>query len=152
MTRPVSSQGRSRGSGRFRWTTPATALLRCLSSRGSSRWPSGGSGGSRKSGRRGWRLARQARNSRCNDREMHEITGLREPANSTGSRFDDTAERRLANRAVGVSAAGLAATGLVELAVAVITGSVGLLVDALHDLSDVSTSAMVFLGFRISKR
>ncbi|HEX6404421.1 MAG TPA: cation diffusion facilitator family transporter [Pseudonocardiaceae bacterium] len=83
---------------------------------------------------------------------MHEITGLREPANSTGSRFDDTAERRLANRAVAVSAAGLAATGLLELAVAVITGSVGLLGDALHNLADVSTSAVVFLGFRISKR
>jgi cation diffusion facilitator family transporter len=83
---------------------------------------------------------------------VHQITGLREPANSLQGRFDDTAERRLANRAVGVSAAGLATTGLVELTVALITGSVGLLGDALHNLSDVSTSAVVFLGFRISKR
>jgi cation diffusion facilitator family transporter len=83
---------------------------------------------------------------------VHKITGLREPANSISSRFDDTAERRLANRAVGVSAVGLAATGLLELVVALITGSVGLLGDALHNLSDVSTSAVVFLGFRISKR
>lgn len=83
---------------------------------------------------------------------MHEITGLREPANPNSGRFDDTAERRAANRAVGVSAVGLAVTGLVELAVALITGSVGLLGDALHNLSDVSTSAVVFLGFRISKR
>jgi cation diffusion facilitator family transporter len=83
---------------------------------------------------------------------MHEITGLREPVNFISGRFDDTAERRLANRAVGVSAVGLAVTGLVELIVALITGSVGLLGDALHNLSDVSTSAVVFLGFRISKR
>jgi len=42
--------------------------------------------------------------------------------------------------------------GLVELVIALITGSVGLLGDALHNLSDVSTSLVVFLGFRISRR
>jgi cation diffusion facilitator family transporter len=67
-------------------------------------------------------------------------------------RHDETAHRQVANRAVAVSAAGLAITGGVELAVALFTGSVGLLGDALHNLSDVSTSAVVFLGFRISKR
>jgi cation diffusion facilitator family transporter len=41
---------------------------------------------------------------------------------------------------------------LIELAVALVTGSVGLLGDALHNLSDVSTSAVVYLGFRISRR
>ena len=51
-----------------------------------------------------------------------------------------------------VSAAGLGATGLVELLLAVLTGSVGLLGDAIHNLSDVSTSAVVFLGFRLSRR
>src|SRR6202023_3781048 len=35
---------------------------------------------------------------------------------------------------------------------AVITGSAALLSDAIHNLSDVSTSAVVFLGFRVSKR
>jgi cation diffusion facilitator family transporter len=65
---------------------------------------------------------------------------------------DEGAHRRDANRAVGVSALGLALTGGVELALAVVTGSVALLGDALHNLSDVSTSAVVFLGFRISKR
>ena len=65
---------------------------------------------------------------------------------------DDAAHRRDANRAVGLSAAGLAVTGLAELLLAVITGSVALLGDAIHNLSDVSTSAVVFLGFRISKR
>ena len=53
---------------------------------------------------------------------------------------------------MAVSAAGLGATGLVELLLAVLTGSVGLLGDAIHNLSDVSTSAVVFLGFRLSRR
>jgi cation diffusion facilitator family transporter len=65
---------------------------------------------------------------------------------------DEAAHRRDANRAVGVSAIGLALTGGIELALAIVTGSVALLGDALHNLSDVSTSAVVFLGFRISKR
>lgn len=64
---------------------------------------------------------------------------------------EDT-DRHAANRAVGVSAIGLAITGLVELSLAILSGSVGLLGDALHNLSDVSTSAVVFLGFRFSKR
>jgi cation diffusion facilitator family transporter len=66
--------------------------------------------------------------------------------------FDDTIDRRDAHRAIGVSALGLALTGLVELGVALLSGSVGLLGDALHNLSDVSTSAVVFVGFRLSKR
>ena len=53
---------------------------------------------------------------------------------------------------MAVSAAGLAATSLTELLLAVLTGSVGLLGDAIHNLSDVSTSAVVFLGFRLSRR
>lgn len=66
--------------------------------------------------------------------------------------YDDTADRRGANRAVAVSALGLGAAGFFELAIALLSGSVGLLGDALHNLSDVSTSAMVFIGFRVSKR
>ncbi|WP_156746674.1 cation diffusion facilitator family transporter, partial [Mycobacterium sp. E1715] len=65
---------------------------------------------------------------------------------------DDAAERRQANRAVAVSAIGLALTGLVELAIALLSGSVALLGDALHNLSDVSTSALVFVGFRASRK
>jgi len=53
---------------------------------------------------------------------------------------------------VAVSAIGLGATGLIELLLAVLTGSVGLLGDAIHNLSDVSTSAVVFAGFRLSRR
>jgi cation diffusion facilitator family transporter len=67
-------------------------------------------------------------------------------------RLDDRAHRRDAYRALAVSAVGLALTGLIELAIALISGSVGLLGDALHNLSDVSTSLAVFVGFRVSRR
>jgi cation diffusion facilitator family transporter len=85
---------------------------------------------------------------------MHKTSGLRDPAASfplPGTR-DDAADRRQANRAIAVSALGLGATGLIELLLAIVTGSVGLLGDAIHNLSDVSTSAVVFLGFRLSRR
>jgi cation diffusion facilitator family transporter len=85
---------------------------------------------------------------------MHKTMGQRDPAAAfplPGTR-DDAQERRQANAAIAVSAAGLAATGLAELFLAVLTGSVGLLGDAIHNLSDVSTSAVVFLGFRLSRR
>src|SRR6202050_1101111 len=85
---------------------------------------------------------------------MHKTTGVRDPAAAfpLPSTRDDAQERREANRAIAVSAVGLAATGLVELLLAILTGSVGLLGDAIHNLSDVSTSAVVFLGFRLSRK
>ena len=85
---------------------------------------------------------------------VHKILEQRDPALAfpLASARDDADERRQANRAVAVSAAGLAVTGLVELLLALLTGSVGLLGDAIHNLSDVSTSAVVFLGFRLSRR
>jgi len=85
---------------------------------------------------------------------MHKTLGQRDPAAAfpLAHARDDAAERRQANRAIAVSAAGLGVTGLVELLLAVLTGSVGLLGDAIHNLSDVSTSAVVFLGFRLSRR
>ena len=85
---------------------------------------------------------------------MHKVTGIRDPALlfPLPVAADDAGERRQANRAVAVSAAGLALTGLVELAVAVLSGSVALLSDAFRNLSDVSTSLLVFLGFRVSRR
>jgi len=70
-------------------------------------------------------------------------------------RHDEAREREhraAANRAVAVSAVGLALTGAIELTIALFTGSVALLGDALHNLSDVSTSLVVFMGFWISKR
>jgi cation diffusion facilitator family transporter len=85
---------------------------------------------------------------------MHLITGVWDPGASflLDTAADDAGERRQANRAVAVSAVGLALTGLVELAIALVSGSVALLGDALHNLSDVSTSALVFVGFRASRR
>jgi cation diffusion facilitator family transporter len=85
---------------------------------------------------------------------MHKTSGVRDPATAfpLASTRDDGQERRQANRAVAVSAVGLAVTGLAELLLALLTGSVGLLGDAIHNLSDVSTSAVVFLGFRLSRR
>jgi len=85
---------------------------------------------------------------------MHKSSGVRDPATAfpLASTRDDAQERRQANRAVAVSAVGLAVTGLAELLLALLTGSVGLLGDAIHNLSDVSTSAVVFLGFRLSRR
>jgi cation diffusion facilitator family transporter len=85
---------------------------------------------------------------------MHKTSGVRDPAAAflLPRTRDDVKDRLEANRAVAVSAIGLAATGLVELFLAILTGSVGLLGDAIHNLSDVSTSAMVFVGFRLSRR
>jgi cation diffusion facilitator family transporter len=65
---------------------------------------------------------------------------------------DEAAHRSAANRALLFSAVVLAAAGGVELLVALLTRSVGLLGDALHNLSDVSTSALVFVGFVVSRR
>lgn len=67
--------------------------------------------------------------------------------------FDADAEhRRDAHRALGFSAIGLTLTGMLELGIALLSGSVGLLGDAIHNLSDVSTSLVAFVGFRISRR
>lgn len=65
---------------------------------------------------------------------------------------NDRLDRSDAYRAIAVSAIGLGITGLIELGIAILGGSVGLLSDALHNLSDVSTSLVVFVGLRISKR
>src|SRR5580692_12569668 len=85
---------------------------------------------------------------------MHQINGVRDPATSFPLDIvtDDAGERRQANRAVAISALGLALTGLVELVIALVSGSVALLGDALHNLSDVSTSLLVFIGFRASRK
>lgn len=65
---------------------------------------------------------------------------------------NDAIDRSDANRAIGISAIGLALTGFLELGIGLLSGSVGLLGDALHNLSDVSTSLVVFIGLRLSKR
>ena len=75
------------------------------------------------------------------------------PAGDQASpRHDEAEHRTAANKALLYSAIGLGAAGGIELLFAVFTRSVGLLGDALHNLSDVSTSLLVFLGFWVSKR
>jgi cation diffusion facilitator family transporter len=85
---------------------------------------------------------------------MHLITGARDPASSfpLPVTSNERGERHRADQAVAVSAIGLALTGLIELVIAIVSGSVALLGDALHNLSDVSTSALVFVGFRASRK
>jgi divalent metal cation (Fe/Co/Zn/Cd) transporter len=62
--------------------------------------------------------------------------------------FEGEAEHRHdANRALLLSELGLTLTGGIELAIALISGSVGLLGDA-----GVSTSLVAFVGFRVSRR
>ena len=65
---------------------------------------------------------------------MHKTLGQRDPAAAfpLAQVRDDADDRRQANRAIAVSAAGLGATGLAELLLATLTGSVGLLGDAIH--------------------
>ena len=65
---------------------------------------------------------------------------------------DDDEHRRDANRALVLSALGLSLTGGIELVIALVSGSVGLLGDAIHNLADVSTSLVAFVGFRVSRR
>ena len=74
------------------------------------------------------------------------------PAPRHHDEAQERAHRRAANRAILVSAVGLGLTGVIELSIALVTGSVALLGDALHNLSDVSTSFVVFLGFWVSKK
>jgi cation diffusion facilitator family transporter len=55
-------------------------------------------------------------------------------------------------RAIIVSSLGLLLTSAFELWVTVLTGSVALLSDALHNLGDVFTTVGVYFGFRASKK
>jgi len=64
----------------------------------------------------------------------------------------DQQDRRDAYRALILSAVGLSVTGALELGIAILAHSAGLLGDALHNLSDVSTSLALFLGLRLSRR
>jgi cation diffusion facilitator family transporter len=65
---------------------------------------------------------------------------------------DDEEHRHDAHTALWLSALGLTFTGAIELVIAALSGSVGLLGDAIHNLADVSTSLVAFVGFRVSRR
>ena len=60
-------------------------------------------------------------------------------ADPVSTRHDEAEHRSAANRALVYSAIGLGLAGGIEMVFAVFTHSVGLLGDALHNLSDVST-------------
>lgn len=64
----------------------------------------------------------------------------------------DEAQRSRAIRAIIVSSLGLLATSTFELIITVLSGSVALLSDALHNLGDVFTTVGVYFGFRVSRR
>jgi cation diffusion facilitator family transporter len=64
----------------------------------------------------------------------------------------DEANRRQAMRAIVVSSLGLLLTSAFEISVTVVSGSVALLSDALHNLGDVFTTVGVYFGFRASRK
>ncbi len=64
----------------------------------------------------------------------------------------DEANRRRAMRAIVVSSLGLLVTSAFELFITVLSGSVALLSDALHNLGDVFTTVGVYFGFRASRK
>ena len=55
-------------------------------------------------------------------------------------------------RAVKISFAGLAITAMVQLIVVVLTGSVALLADTIHNFSDALTAIPLFIAFRLGRR
>lgn len=64
----------------------------------------------------------------------------------------DQRHRAKAMRAILTSSAGLTVTSLLELVVALVSGSVALLADSLHNLGDVFTTVGIYFGFRMSRR
>lgn len=75
-----------------------------------------------------------------------------ETARAHGAASRDKVNRAKAMRANLISSGGLTLTSLFELAIALITGSVALLVDALHNLADSYTTVAIYFGFRMSRR
>lgn len=71
---------------------------------------------------------------------------------TSAATHNEAEDRSAAHKAIIASAIGLGLSGSIELAIALVTHSVGLLGDSLHNLSDVSTSGLVFIGFLVSKR
>ncbi len=79
----------------------------------------------------------------------HKIEG---EAVSLDPRGQDESNRRRAIRAIVFSSLGLLLTSAFELFITVLSGSVALLSDALHNLGDVFTTVGVYFGFRVSRK
>ncbi|MBI2773218.1 MAG: cation transporter [Chloroflexi bacterium] len=71
---------------------------------------------------------------------------------ASGGASRDEVNRAKAMRANLISSGGLTLTSLFELAIALVSGSVALLVDALHNLADSYTTVAIYFGFRMSRR
>lgn len=72
-------------------------------------------------------------------------------------RHDDSAERALESSAEGIrtlqiSLVGLAVTAILQLVIALSSGSVGLLADTIHNFSDAFTALPLWLAFVLSRR
>jgi cation diffusion facilitator family transporter len=70
-------------------------------------------------------------------------------AASIDSALEDT---RRGLRAVKISFAGLLVTSIIQIVVVVLSGSVALLADTIHNFSDALTAVPLFLAFRLSTR
>ena len=74
------------------------------------------------------------------------------PRRSDSAEARDKESRAKAMRAILLSSGGLTVTSLLELFIALVSGSVALLSDALHNLGDVFTTVGIYFGFRMSRR
>ena len=72
-----------------------------------------------------------------------------DPADSVDDALEGSAEGA---RAVAISLFGLGTTAVLQLVVAILTGSVGLLADTIHNFADASTAAPLWLAFSFSRR
>lgn len=74
------------------------------------------------------------------------------PAHDHGSLDEELVSNRTAVRAVWISAVGLAATAIFQFAIVAVSGSVGLLSDALHNIGDVLGTLTLWIAFTLSRR
>lgn len=78
---------------------------------------------------------------------------LRPHSHDAADSFDDAVEAsREGTRALVVSLAGLGATALVELVIVVLSGSVALLADTIHNLADALTAVPIGVAFALGRR
>ena len=73
-------------------------------------------------------------------------------AHDHGSLDAELVSNRAAIRAVWISVVGLAGTALFQFAIVAVSGSVGLLSDALHNLGDVLGTLTLWIAFTVARR
>lgn len=78
---------------------------------------------------------------------------LRPHSHDAADSVDDALEGSAEGiRAVAISLAGLGLTAVLQLVVALVSGSVGLLADTIHNFADASTAIPLWLAFSIGRR